>query len=178
MKKKIKKWKGFSLVESVLAIFLVSFGIMAIIPLLSTSIRETFDSRDQMIATLLVQEGIEIMRNIRDNHWAKEEEGFPASFNNGSEGCVSYNSTDLSTAGCSGGNYSLSKNGDLFVHDPNGTLTKFQRRIEVTGTDTKKVTTMVIWRGSFPDTVSECKIDPLNQKGCVYLETELTNWGG
>lgn len=64
-----KRQEGFSFIESMLAVFLVSVGVVAAIGLLASSLKYTYSARDQFIASLLAQEGVEIVRNIRDNTW-------------------------------------------------------------------------------------------------------------
>jgi prepilin-type N-terminal cleavage/methylation domain-containing protein len=66
---KIQDKKGFSLMEVMLAVFVLSVGLVAIIGLISSSIRNSIDSRDTIIASELAQEGVELVRNIRDNNF-------------------------------------------------------------------------------------------------------------
>jgi competence protein ComGC len=68
-KKKIKKnRKGFSMVEAVLSIFILSTGLIATIALISSSTRHSLDARNQIIASQLAQEGVELVTFIRDHN--------------------------------------------------------------------------------------------------------------
>lgn len=67
--------KGFSLIEVTLATFLVSLGLVTTISLLSRAFADSADARNQSVAALLAQEGIEYVRNIRENNWV---DGKPA----------------------------------------------------------------------------------------------------
>ena len=59
---------GFSIAEVVVAVFVISTGLLAIISLIINSLNYSMLSRDQVIASQLAQEGIELVRNVRDNN--------------------------------------------------------------------------------------------------------------
>lgn len=67
MPDKFKKRKGFSIGEVVIAIFVLLVGITATLTLIVRSISSSIDSRDSIVASELAQEGIELVRNVRDN---------------------------------------------------------------------------------------------------------------
>jgi type II secretory pathway pseudopilin PulG len=60
--------KSFTLLETIVAIFVLSTGILAISSLISYFISASSISRQRLVAAYLVQEGIEIVRNLRDNN--------------------------------------------------------------------------------------------------------------
>jgi type II secretory pathway pseudopilin PulG len=60
--------KGFTLLEAIVAIFLITVGIFGISGLISQMITSSTISRQKLIAAYLAQEGIEIVRNIRDKN--------------------------------------------------------------------------------------------------------------
>ena len=68
MKKSQISKKGFSLIEVLISLLILSTGIAAVVLLMMQSIRSSQTSRDQIIASMLAQEGIELMRNYRDNN--------------------------------------------------------------------------------------------------------------
>ena len=57
---------GFSLIEVLVALFVLSLGVSAVFLLMSKSLRSSMDARDQIIASQLAQEGIELVRNLKD----------------------------------------------------------------------------------------------------------------
>lgn len=59
--------KGFSLVETLVAISIFTVSLLGIMSVLASSISHTNYAKQKMIATYLAQEGIEYMRNIRDD---------------------------------------------------------------------------------------------------------------
>lgn len=63
-----KKMKGFSLIEVMVALFVLAVGVLTTVTLTVNSITQTGDSRDSLIAAALVQEGTELARSIRDEN--------------------------------------------------------------------------------------------------------------
>jgi Tfp pilus assembly protein PilV len=63
---KSKFFKGFSFIEVMFSVFLISVGITAAISLITLGIKKSTENRRQLIAVMLSQEGIELARNIRD----------------------------------------------------------------------------------------------------------------
>lgn len=189
-----KKLKGFSLIESILAVFLVTFGIVTVFPLLGLSSSQTIDSRDQIIAAFLSQEGVELVRNIRDDNWAKKEDGIPG-YDGAFEG-LGNNFPNFSASNClvsfpsglavpeipecnSGGGGDrylyLDGNGKYVTESSGNTKTRFQRKISIqydVSKNTATVESMVIWSGgTFPAT-SACN----TKSKCVYSSVVLTRW--
>lgn len=66
--------RGFTLLETIIALFILTTGVMGISLAFFyiTSIFPTVSLR--LTATYLAQEGIEIIRNLRDTNWLKEKD--------------------------------------------------------------------------------------------------------
>lgn len=197
IKLKNKKKKGFSIGEVLLAIFVLSIGMIATFSLFNKGIKNLQNERDLIVASLLAQEGVEVVRNIRDNNWAARDftdiakqndppafEGILIDKNNKVKNCrVDYGTFILSNTDCSsgdnlGGRF-LSLQG-LFYKNSN-TNSKFKRRVVLEANDDNKgeyaesvkVTSMVYWSsGSFPN-IDSCTI----ANKCVFSQSILTNWG-
>ncbi len=60
--------KSFTLIESLIAIFILTSGILAVFGLISSSFLPLSFSSKKLVAAYLAQEGIEIVRNIRDTN--------------------------------------------------------------------------------------------------------------
>jgi len=60
--------KAFSILELVIAIFVLTIGIIGALQLISSTIRNSINTRNSVIASGLAQEGVELVRNIRDNN--------------------------------------------------------------------------------------------------------------
>jgi len=65
----IKHNKGFTLLEVIGAIFILTIGAGSAFILISQTLSAASLVKDHLIASYLVQEGIEIVRNIRDTNW-------------------------------------------------------------------------------------------------------------
>lgn len=63
--------RGFSIGEVLISSFLLLVGITAATALIVQDMREAFDARDTIIAAQLAQEGIELVRNVRDTNIAR-----------------------------------------------------------------------------------------------------------
>ncbi|MFA6585793.1 MAG: type II secretion system protein [Candidatus Paceibacterota bacterium] len=61
------KNKGFTLVETLVAISIFSISIVAVMSVLGSGISDTNYAKNKLIASYLAQEGIEYARNFRDN---------------------------------------------------------------------------------------------------------------
>ncbi|MCX6755364.1 MAG: prepilin-type N-terminal cleavage/methylation domain-containing protein [Candidatus Nomurabacteria bacterium] len=62
-----KNSKGFTLVETLVAISIFTISILGMISILSNGITDTNYAKDKIIATYLAQEGVEFVRNVRDD---------------------------------------------------------------------------------------------------------------
>jgi type IV pilus modification protein PilV len=65
----LKAIKGFSILEVVVSLAIITVGILAVLSLFTQTIRSGEVSINQEIATNLAQEGIEVIRNKRDSNW-------------------------------------------------------------------------------------------------------------
>lgn len=60
-----KKQNGLSLLGVMLAIFIISIGLVAILSLISSSLNSSLTAKNEIIASGLAQEGIEMVRFMR-----------------------------------------------------------------------------------------------------------------
>jgi type II secretory pathway pseudopilin PulG len=178
--------KGFSLLEILVAGFVFSSGVVAVMALMVNSLNYSIDSRNKVIASQLAQEGIELVRNIRDNgilvlgasdYSINVDSNIPKN----KEKCrISYDSNFLD---CSDAfvDFKLYLNDDGFYEaytaDPFATATDFTRKIKTSsvttsGTNIERitVTSFVSWNGQDID-ISNC--NPASK--CIYIEDFLTN---
>lgn len=63
-----RKNKGFTLIETLLAISIFAFSITALISISARGIFDTNFVKNKLTATYLAQEGIELIRNMRDTY--------------------------------------------------------------------------------------------------------------
>ncbi|MFZ2626129.1 MAG: hypothetical protein WAX81_00395 [Candidatus Moraniibacteriota bacterium] len=171
MQKRVFKNKknrlGYMLIEAVIATFIVGIVLVTFLTVMAASYRTEFSKRDIIIASNLAQEGIEIVRNIRDNNWKTcingtvpcpaNKSAFDSPFpGNGSGFCVFYSSDFSSiapTATC--GATTLCRNNTTgFYSNACGagtTVTTFRRNITLVNgpstpaTDSRIITSTVTW---------------------------------
>ena len=160
-----KNNKGFSLVEVVMAIGVLSIGLLAVSQLFSKNLKEMMEIRDQTTAISLAQEGVELVRNYHDNR--------PPVLNSGIFG-VDINPSGNVNLSDEGSPYTLhyysaSTGLGIFGHT-GGSATKFQRKIIINGTSSSKtVTSLVSWDGADPEATINCN----TANKCVYATMQL-----
>jgi len=64
-----KKPKAFTILEVMIAMLIVSLGLTAAIGLVISAFASSSFNTSKLIAAYLAQEGMEIVRNIRDSNW-------------------------------------------------------------------------------------------------------------
>jgi len=191
--KKIKKYRnrktggydGYSFIEGVVATFIVTAGMLAVIQLMSASLTVLFNSRNQTMAAFLAQEGAELVRNIRDNNWAAGVDTFDNLPSTSKKNCrIDIDAYNILDTVCNSAiTKTLQKSTNSGVHHHgSGTDTGFKRVIWIvydTGQNnnasTATVTSMVAWGGAnLPNTLAGCT--SLNK--CVFVTVTLNKWGG
>lgn len=69
MKNYQKKQKGFSIIEVMASVFIITFGLIGVLALADQNIRNQRLSKNTLVASQLAQEGLELVRNTRDKNW-------------------------------------------------------------------------------------------------------------
>ncbi|MBZ9572491.1 prepilin-type N-terminal cleavage/methylation domain-containing protein [Patescibacteria group bacterium] len=145
--------KGFTLLEVVVAIFIITVGIVGALALISQTISSARISSQRLIAAYLAQEGIEIVRSIRDTNWL---EGVVWNSGLGAGSWeADYTTQDLNDD-YDGDFLNIDTNNGLYGYS-SGTQTKFKRRIIISpeAADILKVTAEVFWEDKLLITVQE-----------------------
>lgn len=176
-----KTLKGFSLGETLLGAFILTTALTAVTALLASSYRHATESGDVIIAAELAQEGVELVRNVRDNDFASGGNGFSA-FNSNRHHCrIDYNDP-LGSLTCyaTQGNltrYNLQYGSGMYRHAGN-VRERFSRYIYVdyNGSDKANVRSFVIWgnRSLPPSTGTPNGCSIANK--CVFTEAVLVGW--
>jgi Tfp pilus assembly protein PilV len=154
-----KENSGFTLLEVLTSVFVLVITSLTIFSLLSASIFSLSSLKDRFVAFYLAQEGIEIVKNIRDSNFLQGASWLSGIGTGDKRG--DYSSTSLSP-------YSdtyLKQNLSGFFQYSSGSDTKFKRKINVTQIDANRVrvTVEVSWM----------------EKGrpqSFTLVEEITNW--
>jgi len=79
------KNKGFSLLETLIAVTIVVIGALGVFSAVAKYSTLTQNEKDSLAAAYLCQEGIEIIKNVRDTNWIEGA----ASWKDGLTGCSS-----------------------------------------------------------------------------------------
>lgn len=186
--KKFSKWtlRGFSLGEVLLAAFVLTAGLLSVTALISSSLRQSMESRDTIIAVELAQEGIELVRNVRDNDLALGADGF-TEFSNSDKHChFDYNDPAINlSANCTASQgtlstYYLQYSGGFYAHISTAP-SRFSREIFIEKTNAPNISALVrsfvYW-----DPVNFRPVNIGDSTGCtvankcVFTEVKLTAW--
>ncbi len=158
--------KGFTLIETLAAITLLSVAIVAPMSLASRSLSASYYSRDQVTAYYLAQEAIESIRNIRDGNVLQiVQSSNPASINlfqdipldvNFTVDARKTNSITAINQNCSPACPALQTDGTLYGYNAGWTDTHFTRTVRVTqisgSPNELRVTVTVAWKtGAFQE---------------------------
>ena len=140
--------KGFTLLEVIAAIFILTVGVGSAFILISQTLSATSLVRERLIASYLVQEGIEIVRNIRDGNWL-EGENFDQGISPGDYE-VDYLSQDLTLWGNRYLKVDPSNPSNGFYNYLSGNPTIYARKITIEkpeeSTSTLRVSAEVFWQ--------------------------------
>lgn len=126
--------KGFTLIETLVAISILLLGVVAPLALASDSLKAARLARDQVIATYLAQEGIEYVRWVRDTNMIEGD-----SWIDGLENCLDPDGCMVdavrrrvapATSNCLEGDCILLLNDNSYEHG-SGTPTPFARRVRL-----------------------------------------------
>lgn len=170
---KLKANKGTILVEVILAISIITVGLLAVLRLLSNSISLNKTVSNQLVATYLAEEGIEVAKNILDANVIKIGLGNDPQFNNSNQWNKNFTPGDYEIDYQS---QTLENNQNRFLffdqntgrysYDPAGSETIFRRRIDIDriGNDELRIAAKVDWAGRKGATST------------VVLEDHFFNW--
>ena len=61
--------RGFALVEIITVLFIMSLGLIGILSLIVQNIQSQSYNKSNLIAYQLAQEGVELIRKVRDSNW-------------------------------------------------------------------------------------------------------------
>lgn len=134
--------------ESMVVIFIISLGLVGVLSLIMQNIRVEQTNKNMLIASQLAQEGLEIVRNMRDSNWLRGydwELGFISGIGfdiiQDGDYALDYSGTinDIDNIGDAGARLNRIA-GNFYAHDINGSPTQFYRMI-IADTDTSNAST-------------------------------------
>lgn len=116
--------RGFSLIEVLVTLLILTISITGVTFLMTKNIASVQNSKNQIIAAMLAQEGIELVRNLKDN----EDPSHPLT---ASVNCMI--SRTMTAIDCSPNDKRLGLNSGAqgFYEHGAGSPTKFFRRVDI-----------------------------------------------
>jgi len=134
--------KSFTLIETAVAIFVLTVGILTVSSLISYLLSISSIASQKLIASYLALEGIEIVRNIRDSNLLNDDRNWDDGLNDG------YWQGDYNDSSLTSYNDSFLKlESDGFYGYGEGIQTPFKRKIhieQITDQDGKKIGIKVV----------------------------------
>ena len=144
----IKIKRGFTLMEVLVAIFLITVGVLGAMALVNQTTTFTQGTSSRLVAAYLAQEGIEIVRNIRDSNFLKIHKGEAGvNWDTGLTGCTGGCEADYNDSVLISADRYLKIDAGFYNYD-SGLDTPFKRKITITpdGSDILKVSVEVSWQ--------------------------------
>ncbi|KKS44828.1 hypothetical protein A2567_02300 [Candidatus Azambacteria bacterium RIFOXYD1_FULL_42_11] len=134
---------GFTLIETMVAVSIIAVGLVSALTLISNSLFYVSNIQDRLTAANLAQEGIELVRNLRDNNWLSN-----LSWNNGladGDYQITYNQNSLSVYADSP---LLYNSGSGFYNYDSGTTASYKRKISITNLSSfeMRIVSTVTWQ--------------------------------
>jgi prepilin-type N-terminal cleavage/methylation domain-containing protein len=137
--------QGFTLIEMLVVVFVVGMGLIGALSFFSLNIGNQAENKNELIAAGLAQEGVELVRNIRDYNLLN---GY--SWDQGLSNCSAIDFNSLSTHQCSGAGSAVCLDANSRYYQCSSGNTGFTRTINVSGINpdgSRKITCTVSWDG-------------------------------
>src|SRR3989338_926864 len=153
----IERWagpelvEGFTLLEVVIAMGLIMTSMVAIFGMAVYNLKAAESSRDQFLAGQLAQEGVEIVRSIRDSNWLANPDDNDAWLDGlvGDFRVQSFGPQGGAVVLAASDQTPLMINGDGYYNYDTGNNTAYFRKVNVVDLgDTARVTVTVSWLGT------------------------------
>lgn len=163
---KKQKEKGFTLMEIIVAMFVFSIGLVAILGLATMSLRASTTSKLRLIAAGLAQEGMELVRDVRNSNsdWDNWEWYGSRATSTSQDYLVQYDDSVLLTYAETP--LKLNSGTGLYQYD-SGNDTQFYRKVTLTKVSSHEVKVLV-----------EVKWSSQGQWHYLIAEDRLWKWRG
>ena len=153
MKKEIENNKGFTIVETLVAITILMIAIAGPLTVAFRGLTAAVYAHDQVTASYLAQDAMEYIKNVRDNNWKRSP---PDNWLYGLSSCSSTSSCSINTLNLSSTDIASCSDCYLYLRDDgytpiatNAKQTQFTRKFYITSTsnpDEVTATVIVEWK--------------------------------
>ncbi|MEK7203409.1 MAG: prepilin-type N-terminal cleavage/methylation domain-containing protein [Patescibacteria group bacterium] len=142
------KQKGFTIIELMVCILIITIGLIGVLSLVVLNIQAQSINKNALIASQLAQEGVELVRNARDNNWLRNIYWKTNVVNDGTY-TIDYLATinqDVNSISESDAKLYLDEDG-YYTHTVTASTTVFSRLISVADkTNYLDITSAVRWK--------------------------------
>ena len=153
---------GFTLVEALAALAVLTVGLVPIMMAAFSATGVADSLRNDMIASNLAQEGIEVVRAVRDTNWFKGLPAFDPSTITMGDHQVVWNSTTITAAYT---NIPLKIDGNGVYNYTTGTNTIFYRKVTLTQISASEI-----------QVISDVTWKDRKQNRDIKIESYLFDW--
>ena len=130
---------GFTIIESLVALAILSLSLMPMLVVVTMSSRIATSVKNNLVAAMLAQEGIEVVRAIRDTNWLNGRVFYiglneDAETGTTKDGLVQYDTADSLMPYDASAKLYVDNNSGIYSYDNNSgsSPTLFTRKISVT----------------------------------------------
>ena len=157
---------GISILEVVVAMMIITMGMVGVLSLVIQNIEAQYINKNVLIASGLAQEGLELVRNIRDLNWLTPSNAWNQSIVGDGTYTIDYGGNiNMAVNSINEAGAKLHINGiGLYTHTVTATPTNFYRLIEV------------VDNGSYLDVKATIRWKDGTQNHNYTGETYLYNW--
>lgn len=189
IKKCVKKIKGFFIIETVIALFILGVGVAAVTQLFASTATQSGKNERYLTAMGLAQEGVELVRYLRNNNIVQEKtdpfEGIAASSDKcifaiplndiSLKDCVNLDDTRLGVPDISGPHVHVYQENPS---TPDSSYPFFWRKIYIENLNSgkaRRITSVVFFRQptNFPPTAANIPAQCTLAKSCVFVSAIL-----
>jgi len=125
----INEKNGFTLLEVMITLVVISLGLTGAFMIIKDNFAVASRVKNNMIAAHLAQEGVEVVRNIRDGEWHSSLLNFGDLVQDGDNWAVQWNSNELDSDNSD--NFLKIDNTTAIYSYDSGNPTIFKRKIEI-----------------------------------------------
>ncbi|OWK26696.1 MAG: hypothetical protein US76_02650 [Parcubacteria group bacterium GW2011_GWA2_38_13b] len=140
--------KGFTLLETIISVAILAAMVVGSLTLISKSMQSVSMSQNRLVASYLAQEGMEIVRNVRDNNWKNVNYPSLTNWDENLPDCENCEMDYTTNVLADGGDPFLRLDLSNFYNYSSGVDTIFKRRIslETISDRQKQVIVEIIWQ--------------------------------